>query len=95
MIDHHSNLSKEDLIKKINSLESLVEALKQEKDQDELLNFPWIGNLGHWHWDVQNDNLICNDWKILALNYRKDIEIGKFANDIKITISCGVKEYKK
>ncbi|TGE32028.1 sensor domain-containing diguanylate cyclase [Desulfosporosinus sp. Sb-LF] len=71
-MDKYNDLSKENLIDKIRELEDLIDALKEEKNQEELLIFPWVGNLGHWYWDVKSNNVICNDQKILALKYRKD-----------------------
>lgn len=71
-MDKYSDYSREDLINKIKELEHFITALKKEKDHEELLDFPWVGNLGNWCWNVQTDRLICNDQKILALNYTKD-----------------------
>lgn len=71
-MDQYSDLSKADLIKKVKELECLVEMFTEKKNQEELLEFPWVGNLGRWCWSVENDNLICNDQKVLALNYTKD-----------------------
>lgn len=71
-MDKYSNYSKEELIKKVEELEMLVHALKDDKDQEELLIFPWTGNLGHWYWNIKADKLICNDKKITTLNYLKE-----------------------
>lgn len=68
----YKKLSKEDLIEKIESLEDLIDELKEEKNQEELLNFPWVGNLGNWYWDLEADRVVCNDQKVLALDYKKD-----------------------
>lgn len=68
----YHNISEENLIQKIEELECLLDALKQEKDQEELLKFPWVGNLGHWYWNVKTNNVVCNDKKVLALNYTKE-----------------------
>lgn len=62
----------QDLINKIKELNNLIEALKEEKNQDELLKFPWLGNLGHWYWNIKIDKLICNDKKITTLGYKKE-----------------------
>ena len=71
-MEKYINESKESLIDRIKDLENLVEALKEDKNQEELLAFPWTGNLGHWYWNVKNDSLLCNDKKITALNYKKE-----------------------
>ena len=68
----YKEISKELLIEKIEELDILVGALRQEKNDTELLKFPWVGNLGHWHWNVKANSVICNDAKILALNYSKE-----------------------
>jgi diguanylate cyclase len=71
-LNEYDLLSKEVLIEKVRELENLIYELKEEKNQEELLNFPWTGNLGHWYWNVKSNNLICNDQKVLALKYTKD-----------------------
>lgn len=71
-MDKYKDHSRDDLIKKVEELELLVEALKDDKDHEELLIFPWTGNLGHWYWNIKTDKLICNDKKITTLNYRRD-----------------------
>lgn len=68
----YSNVSKKDLIERIEELEYLLNVLKEEKDQEELLKFPWLGNLGHWYWNVKTNKVVCNDKKVLTLNYTKD-----------------------
>lgn len=48
-------------------------------NQNELSDFPWIGNLGHWCWFVVENKVYCNDGKINAIGYtREDLggEIG-------------------
>ena len=41
--------AKGELIARIRELEELLEAIKSEKNQQETLNFPWVGNLGNWY----------------------------------------------
>jgi diguanylate cyclase len=71
-IDRYSEFSTDMLINRIKELEILVDTLKEEKNKEELLNFPWLGNLGHWYWNVRSNDVVCNDQKILALRYTKD-----------------------
>ncbi len=71
-MDDYRNLSRDELIQKIGELQNLLDALKAEKDNQELFNFPWIGNLGNWYWTVKSNTLICNDQKILTLGYSKE-----------------------
>jgi diguanylate cyclase (GGDEF)-like protein/PAS domain S-box-containing protein len=65
-------LSKQELIIKINELQILLDAFKEEKDNQELLNFPWVGNLGNWYWYVKSNHVLFNEAKIFALGYRKE-----------------------
>lgn len=71
-MDRYSEFSTNMLINRIKELEILVDSLKEEKNKEELLNFPWLGNLGHWYWNVKSNDVIYNDQKILALKYTKD-----------------------
>lgn len=71
-MDKYKNSSKEELIERIKELEYFNEALKEEKNQEELLTFPWAGNLGHWYWNVKTNSVVGNDQKVLALNYDKE-----------------------
>ncbi|MCK9287904.1 MAG: sensor domain-containing diguanylate cyclase [Sphaerochaetaceae bacterium] len=54
---------------KIAHLQSLLLLMKREKDREELLEFPWVGNLGTWFWNVPADIVVCNDQKIKNLGY--------------------------
>ena len=71
MTDYQA-LSKEALIQRILELESALEFLLNEKNSYELLNFPWAGNLGNWHWDITNNIVICNEEKYKALQYSRE-----------------------
>jgi diguanylate cyclase len=73
------DLSKEELVLKVKELTDLVIALKEEKNQQEVEQFPWVGNLGVWYWQLKGNLVTCNDLKIKALGYeRKELplEIG-------------------
>ena len=65
----YSQFSREDLIKRIEKLENLTQAFIDEKDKEELLNFSWTGNLGHWYWDFPNNKVIHNPLKVEVLGY--------------------------
>lgn len=71
MKDIH-NFTREELIDKLAEKETIISALKGEKNQVELLNFPWVGNLGNWYWNIKDNSVVCNDQKVLALNYTKE-----------------------
>lgn len=68
----YSQLSKEQLITKIEELQTLLDTFIEEKNSQELLDFPWIGNLGSWYWYVKTNRTICNVHKILALGFSED-----------------------
>lgn len=59
--------SKQQLIAKIHELEELLAAIKADKDAQELLNMPWVGNLGNWYWYVPSNRVVVNDMKLAAL----------------------------
>jgi uncharacterized protein YydD (DUF2326 family) len=60
------------LNKKIMILNKKIEVLENEKKNSELLNFPWIGNLGQWHWMIDSNTVIFNDKKVTTLGYTMD-----------------------
>lgn len=60
---------------RIEELEKSVELLTSFNDQNELLNFPWVGNLGHWCWLVETNKVYCNEGKLKAIGYTRD-ELG-------------------
>lgn len=71
-MDSYENLSKEQLIQKVHELSVLLQGIQTEKNQMELLNFPWVGNLGNWLWYVKTNRVIFNDQKVIALGYSKN-----------------------
>jgi diguanylate cyclase (GGDEF)-like protein/PAS domain S-box-containing protein len=73
-MNSYENLSKEQLIQKVNELSVLLQNIQSEKNQQELLNFPWVGNLGNWQWYYKTNRVTFNDQKVIALGYsRSDI----------------------
>lgn len=50
--DNYKDFSKEELIQHIEEIKEVVNNMKKEKNELELLKFPWIGNLGNWNWIV-------------------------------------------
>ena len=65
----HSNLTKEELLVKIESLEMLTRQLLDEKEQEAKLAFAWTGNLGHWYWNVKTNEVTFNPLKTRTLRY--------------------------
>jgi diguanylate cyclase (GGDEF)-like protein/PAS domain S-box-containing protein len=71
-MDDYSGLPKNQLIEKIHELQVLLGALIAEKNEQELLDFPWMGNLGSWYWYVKTNSVVFNPQKVIALGFRKD-----------------------
>jgi len=63
------DLSKDELIEKINELEMLNRQLLDEKQQEDRLEYAWSGNLGHWYWNIKTNNVTFNPLKIKTLGY--------------------------
>lgn len=56
----------------IAELEEVIKQMKEEKNNTELLDFPWIGNLGQWYWMVPSNKVIFNEKKITTLGYQME-----------------------
>jgi hypothetical protein len=54
-VDKYEDLNKKQLIKRIEEMEEVIHQMEKDKNETELLDFPWIGNLGHWNWMVQSN----------------------------------------
>ncbi|MFP4061053.1 MAG: ATP-binding protein [Bacteroidota bacterium] len=65
-------MSREELINKIGELQGLVNAYVDDKENTELLNFSWTGNLGHWYWNVRENKVTFNSLKVTTLGYTMD-----------------------
>lgn len=68
----YETLSKDELLKKVYSLDALNKQLLKEKEQETKLNYDWTGNLGHWYWNIQDNNVKFNHLKITTLGYTED-----------------------
>lgn len=66
-ISNKKNLK--EALKKIKELEDALNLLKCFNDKNELLNFPWVGNLGNWCWFVETNKVYCNEGKLKAIGY--------------------------
>ena len=64
--------SREQLLQRIQELEEVTNQLEQEKNDTELESFPWIGNLGHWYWMVQSNELVFNEKKATNLGFTRE-----------------------
>jgi diguanylate cyclase (GGDEF)-like protein/PAS domain S-box-containing protein len=79
MADPYESFTKQELITRLRELQSILHAIQEEKGHQDLLNFPWVGNLGNWYWYVKTNRVIFNDAKSSSLGYSKDeipVEIG-------------------
>lgn len=65
----NTNFSREELLNRIKDLEMLNAELLKEKQQEERLNYDWTGNLGHWYWNVLNNEVTFNPLKATTLGY--------------------------
>lgn len=68
----YKDLSKTQLIQYIEEMEEVINSMKKEKDDMELLKLPWIGNLGNWKWEVEKNKVIFNEKKATNLGYEKE-----------------------
>lgn len=83
----YETLSKNELLKKIYSLEAINKQLLKEKEQEAKLNYDWAGNLGHWYWYIEDNNVTFNPLKITNLGYSekeipKDVDYEFFTNKL-------------
>jgi len=71
-INKYNNLSEKELIQRIEEMEEVICQMQNNKNETELLSFPWIGNLGHWYWMTQSNQLVFNEKKATNLGYDRD-----------------------
>jgi len=62
-------LEGKNLIEHIDDIQSKLNDLQKEREQDEKLNYGWTGNLGHWYWDIAQNKVSFNSLKVKALGY--------------------------
>lgn len=68
----NTDLSRQELMEKIEAQELLINELLAEKESEVKLDYPWKGNLGHWYWNIQSNDVVFNPLKVTALGYSKD-----------------------
>lgn len=71
-MNKYDHFNREQLLVRINELESLVEEYQRENIEEEKLNYAWTGNLGRWYWNFQTNIVTFNPLKVTTLGY--DIE---------------------
>lgn len=67
-----TELSRQELIEKIEAQNLLIKELLAEKEAEVKLDYPWKGNLGHWYWNIQSNDVVFNPLKVSILGYSKD-----------------------
>ena len=68
----YQEVSKQELIKKIEELERLNTELLREKEQETKLEYAWTGNLGKWYWDMISNVVTFNPLKVTTLGYQME-----------------------
>ncbi|WP_339739398.1 PAS domain-containing sensor histidine kinase [uncultured Sunxiuqinia sp.] len=71
MTTEYKDLRRQELIEQLQMKDRLLEAFSRERDDEETLKFAWAGNLGHWYWDVQANQVTFNPLKATNLGYKK------------------------
>lgn len=61
----------EELLKEIAYLKRLNKELSEHIFYDDVTQFPWLGNLGHWFWDVAQNVVTFNPLKCEAIGYKR------------------------
>ncbi|MER2063084.1 MAG: sensor domain-containing diguanylate cyclase [Alkalibacterium sp.] len=64
--------SKKELLLKIKEQKMLIDELLAEKAAEAKLDYPWKGNLGHWYWNIQTNDVVFNPLKLETLGYSVD-----------------------
>ena len=88
------NLTKEQLLERIEELEILNREILKEKEQETRLEYAWTGNLGHWYWNRKTNTVTFNPLKVTALGYDKS-EIPKHVNFQFFTDKLHPDDYQK
>ena len=65
----YEKYSRNQLIEIIEELKLLNEALLEEKENEDRLDFAWTGNLGHWYYNIRANKVVFNPLKVEALGY--------------------------
>ena len=66
---NYEKYSKNQLIEIIEELKLLNEALLEEKENEDRLDFAWTGNLGHWYYNIRANKVVFNPLKVEALGF--------------------------
>ena len=73
MAKSYETFEKKQLIDRIHYLETQLEHLFKENDQEMFVSFPWAGNLGQWYWFYDTNKVTFNDKKVSSLGYDPNV----------------------
>lgn len=62
----------DDVLKENAYLKRMNKALSEKIFQDDITEYPWLGNLGHWFWDLTHNEVTFNPLKSQAIGYTKE-----------------------
>lgn len=68
----HIIIKETSLESRISELEEVIKQMTKAKNDTELLDFPWVGNLGQWFWMVPSNRVIFNNKKVTNLGYQME-----------------------
>lgn len=90
----YTEYSREKIIEKIEELESLIQELMKEREQETRLEYAWTGNLGHWYWNIKTNQVNFNPLKVTTLGYDES-EIPRHVTYQYFTEKLHPDDYKK
>ncbi len=64
--------NEQELQRRVAELEREVRRLRRERDEQDRMQFPWVGNLGRWEFRLDRNEVFFNEAKITALGYAAD-----------------------
>lgn len=64
--------SYEELLKENAYLKRMNKELSEHIFHDDFTEFPWLGNLGHWFWDIPQNRLTFNPLKCETIGYDRN-----------------------
>lgn len=72
MVDTTLQQEIEKLENEVAALKRLNKELFELQQQQDSLEFSWVGNLGHWFWDFKENKVTFNPMKAEALGFKKE-----------------------
>lgn len=72
IVMNYSNLSKKQLVLKIEELQLLNQQLLADQEPKINMDLSWTGNLGLWYWNIQTNSVTFNPLKATNLGYTKE-----------------------